>query len=152
MEKEKNVLQIWFTPAMIYWEVMDRVVKSKKRPRVKMDFLKAFQLCRGSLVRSAQNQLHVCACCNSLAWDSSSARHKGTAILGVSGQWAGTSSSHITSLATATPAIQAVPANTHGYCAQPSLLIHCWRVAPLRKPRSKHSPFCICIVRVSWAS
>lgn len=144
----RNVLKIWFIPAMIYWEVMDGVVKSKKRPRVKMDFCKKFQLCRGSLVRGTQNQLHVHASCNSMAWDSSSARHKGTAILGVSAQWAGTSA-HTEPLCQQTQQCQHTDTGT---AAQPSLLIHCWCSALLRKPRSKSTPFPISIVRVSWAS
>lgn len=88
MEKDKNVLQIWFTLAMIYWEVMDCVVKSKERARVKKDFFKVFQLCRGSLVRSSQNQLHVCACCNSLAGTAALPGTKGLLSWGclVSGQ------------------------------------------------------------------
>lgn len=108
---------------------MDSVVKSKKRPRVKMDFCEEFQLCRGSVVRSTQNQLHVPACCNSLAWDSSSARHKGAEILGMSAQCAGISSSQRTSLAAPMPANPAVPAHRLGYCcpaiSADSLLASC---------------------------
>ena len=48
-------------------------------------FFKCFQLSRGSLVKSIQNQLHESACCNSLARDSSFAKHKGTPIPVLSG-------------------------------------------------------------------
>lgn len=67
-------------------------------------------------MKSIQNQLQESACCNSLAWDSNFARHKGTPIPVLSSWWVGTSSSHITSLATPIPVNQTGPVHKRGYC------------------------------------
>lgn len=76
---------------------------------------KCFRLSRGSLVKSTQNQLQGSACCNSLAWDSNYARHKGTPVPMLSGEWVGTSSSDIASLAKPILGKQTGPTHEHGY-------------------------------------
>lgn len=66
---------------------------------------------------STQNQLHVCACCNSLGQQLCQAQRDcyPGGVCSVGSDF----SSHITSLAAPTPANQAVPAHRHGYCCTP---------------------------------